>query len=131
MTNFAKTASINFSATFPIVGAYYRPPARALIDALPVGAALLLRPESTNEYDPHAVAVYLPTENLNDASIAALRESLPSHGIEVDQILESSEWQLGYIPRDTAGLEITRADHDLPCTFFLTLDGKPAVKLGA
>ena len=43
--------------TFPIVGAYYHPPAKALIDALAVDTPLLLIAEPDNAYDPNAIAV--------------------------------------------------------------------------
>jgi hypothetical protein len=66
--------------TTSLVGAHFRPPAKALLAVLPTGHPLFLRPEPTNEYDSNAVQVALRTA-----------------------VLSQEEWHLGYLPRAAKG----------------------------
>src|SRR5574337_827449 len=100
--------------TYPIVGAYHRPPALALLKVLSINAPLILRPEPENPYDNFAVMVIAKSEVFSsEACQEALVDSLSRYGFTVDQILEAGEWHLGYIPRGKAGTDITRAEGDL------------------
>ena len=47
------------SHSIPLVGAHFRPPAKALIQSLPVGQVLRLSREPDNQYDTNAIQVWL------------------------------------------------------------------------
>lgn len=82
-----------------IVGAKFRPPARALLDTLALGTRLIARRESTNQYDPNAVAVLLPKgfETNNAMKIAC-----EGFGFSIEELQAAPYWHLGYIPREFA-----------------------------
>jgi len=88
--------------TLPIVGAFYRPPAKALLDALPIGTPLYLLAEPDNQYDPNAVAVYLRSSDIPPQSQDKLMETLPPFGFDLETILLQDSWHLGYIPKEMA-----------------------------
>lgn len=89
-------------STMPIVGAFYRPPAKILLDHLPVGQPLTLSAEPDNQYDPNAVAVWLNAVELPLAAQESLEQVLPQFGFSIDQVLSQGFWHLGYIPKDLA-----------------------------
>lgn len=90
-----------FSA--PLVGAYFRPPAKALLQSLPALHPLELRPEPSNPYDPNAVAVWLDASTIPDEIVQdELQYTLPGMGQDVDSLLTQRWWQLGYIAKDRA-----------------------------
>lgn len=88
--------------TFPIVGAYYRPPAKAILEVLASGAQLILRPEPDNPSDPNAIQVIVHGRTLaalSDKAKEALAEVLPLWGCTLDEALACEEIHLGFIPR--------------------------------
>lgn len=103
------TASRN-SLTFPIVGAYFRPPAKLLLSILPTGTPLALDPEPSNPYDENAVAIYWhpPDGPLSTPffsyyshlweSLQAIREDLLGRGFCPEDIMSAESWHLGYLP---------------------------------
>lgn len=95
------------SITTQLVGAHFRPPAKALLACLPAGHPLLLRPEPTNEYDANAVQVVLRTDSLaslrDDSFLDELISQLAGQGFDLAQIKEAPEWHLGYLPRAAKG----------------------------
>lgn len=100
--------------TTQLVGAHFRPPAKALLACLPAGHPLLLRPEPTNEYDENAVQVLLRTETLTPLCNAPffseeLNNQLEGAGFDLQTILESDEWHLGYLPRAAKGNQALEA----------------------
>jgi hypothetical protein len=118
--------------TFPIVGMFYRPPAKALIDALAVGTPLLLIAEPENNFDPNAVAVWLHSKDIPEASYTALEETLPPFGWTLEKVLEEEEHHLGYIPKEMAAqLKACGAVKDgeaVEVTFSTSASGAPRVK---
>ena len=122
-------------ATMPIVGAFYRPPAALVCSLLPVGQELVLYAEPQNEHDANAVAVWLMTDNIAEATQAALEERLPEHGLTLEQFLAQDEWHLGYIPKELAAqLKATETVIDgtpLNVTFATSATGKPAVRFAS
>lgn len=85
-----------------LVGAHFRPPAKALLTALPAGTPLELDPEPDNPYDGDAIAVLVTIEALEKAipggvDSPALSEALASQGYDPGDILGQPRWQLGYI----------------------------------
>lgn len=121
--------------TLPIVGAFYRPPAQLVCNLLPIGQPLVLYAEPDNQFDANAVAVWLLTETLNDATKEALGEELPSAGLELEQFLAQPMWHLGYVPKEfAANLKadgIVVNEIALDAKFATTTTGKPAVVFDA
>jgi hypothetical protein len=130
----------------PLVGMHFRPPAKALIQSLSSGYPLELRPEPSNPYDPNAVAVWLDARFLNDDAIDELTSTLPGTGHDIEELLATRWWQLGYMAREHAALhqrDIAQIiighneDADVsgegfiwngyPATLTFTGDGKPLV----
>lgn len=102
--------------TTSLVGAHFRPPAKALLAFLPTGCPLALRPEPTNEYDENAVQVVLRTAILipilNHAAVrdeAEVVSVLASAGYDLQSIREEEEWHLGYLPRAAKGNQALEA----------------------
>ena len=119
-------------ATLPIVGAFYRPPAAKLIESLPIGTPLFLMAEPDNQYDANAVAVYLESHNIPEASHSLLEESLPPFGFDLDTVLGQEQWHLGYVPKEFAALlrgrNIIVPNTPMDVTFAVAPDGKPRVR---
>lgn len=116
------------SITTQIVGAHFRPPAKALLACLPAGHPLVLRPEPTNEYDENAVQVLLRSTTLaplceDPFFKEELFGQLTAQGFDVDSVLEEPEWHLGYLPRAAKGnkaleewnVQVQQAIHEV-CT---------------
>ena len=119
-------------STLPIVGSFYRPPAKILIDALPIGTPLFIMAEPDNQYDPNAVAVWLETRNIPETSYAALEEALPAFGFDLDTVLSQDQWHLGYIPKDFAA-QLRASETVMPNTpvdveFATAANGSPRVR---
>jgi hypothetical protein len=96
------------SITTQIVGAHFRPPAKALLACLPAGHQLWLRPEPTNEYDENAVQVLLRSDSLQPLLAEPfirdeLEHQLSGQGFDVEGVLGEAEWHLGYLPRAAKG----------------------------
>jgi len=83
-----------------IVGAKFRPPARALLDTLPRGQELLARREPSNAYDANAIQVIVLATTITPTS--AIAKACEDYGKSIHEILSSHEWHLGYIPREHA-----------------------------
>lgn len=117
--------------TMPIVGAYFRPPAQALINVLAVGTPLILAAEPTNDYDPNAVAVWLDSAHISENAHPNLEEILPSLGFSLDGILSEQYWHLGYVPKGLAAqlrsAEIVTETSAPSVTFSLSPTGKPQI----
>ena len=91
--------------SFPIVGAHFRPPAKAILECLPAGSALSLRPEPDNPFDSNAVQVIVQGAVLQGlpAIIQNRLDDLAGmYGSDLASILAATEWHLGYVPRALA-----------------------------
>lgn len=88
--------------TVPLVGAHFRPPAKLLLQSVPAGFPLELRPEPSNPYDSNAIAVWLDTKGLNDDAIDELTSTLPGMGHDIEEVLAQRWWQIGYVARQEA-----------------------------
>src|SRR5882672_10420402 len=96
------------SITTQIVGAHFRPPAKALLACLPAGHPLWLRPEPTNEYDENAVQVLLHSASLQPLLAEPfikdeLERQLSGQGFDLEQVFAEPEWHLGYLPKAAKG----------------------------
>ncbi len=103
------------SKSYPIVGSYYRPPAKTLLSILPIGTPLIVVAEPNNAVDENAVAVWLPVATMPTSARANLEiksDELALDGFSVDDIFNESHWHLGYIPAQLAAL--LRADGVVP-----------------
>lgn len=118
--------------TLPIVGMYYRPPAKALIAALPIGTRLYLIAEPENQYDKNAIAVYIHSSDIPVGSHATLEKTLPPFGYDLGRVLTQEAWHLGYIPKNFAAeLRSSGAiEPDLPyeVAFSTSAAGEPRVR---
>lgn len=124
----------------PIVGAHFRPPAKGLLQALPQGTPLQLRPDPDNEYDPGAVAVWYITDQIEIENKLAAEIDLfcSGFGFGLTEIVSCPEWHLGYIPAESnkkdgpSGTAMRRAlvgPGPWDCTLTFLPDGRPGVKL--
>lgn len=137
--------------TTNLVGAHFRPPARALLSCLPAGHPLFLRPEPTNEYDENAVQVLLRTSTIPTEEFFRdeLGTQLAGQGFDLDAVLVEQEWHLGYLPKAAKGnpklqewnvdvqktihyvCELTPHDENdnpiVPCSLSFDSAGKPVV----
>lgn len=130
---------------YQIMGAYFRRrdqlnpvPAQTLLECLPLGTALWLRAEPTNQFDENAIRVMMtgsvvPREGPHHE---ALEARLPDEGFDLAEICARDEIHLGYIPKEVAralrqgrvlDLWAEGAEPHL-VRLALTLDGKPAVR---
>jgi len=143
------------SITCQLVGAHFRPPAKALLAVLPAGHPLFLRPEPDNPYDANAVQVLLATSTLpsDEAFLDNLASELAGQGFSLDDINVQGEWHLGFLPRAAKGnpqleqwnIQVQQAIHEtcktfednnsaaienysvVPCSLTFDAAGKPAV----
>jgi len=119
--------------TLPIVGAFYRPPAKLVLESLPIGAELFLCAEPDNAYDANAVAVWVLSETIPSSAHAKLEEGLPAFGFTLDTFLAQEQWHLGYIKKEIAAelkvKGIVNNDKTVDVIFTLSADGKPRAQL--
>ncbi len=119
--------------TYKIVGAHYRPPAKALIAGISQGTILTLRAEPTNPFDENAIQVLLKRENINESDHENLNSELSGFGKDIDDILSQPEWHLGYIPREIAKVlresQIINLNTEYPCEFIINFSGIPMISL--
>jgi hypothetical protein len=118
--------------TLPIVGGFYRPPALAIVNALPVGTPLFLSAEPDNPADANAVAVWIVSECIPASAHPQLEEELPKCGLTLDHVLQEEQWHLGYIPKEFAKqLRETNTipvDRTVAVQFSVSNEGKPRVR---
>lgn len=105
----AKVKSIMLS---PIVGAFYRPPAKTIMSLLSPGHELLLDPEPDNPHDPNAIKVNVKLKSIEiqEHEFEDIENELMRYGATWDSLgkdqfgqeLEDPIFHLGYIPRSGA-----------------------------
>lgn len=116
--------------SLPIVGAHFRPPAKALLSVLPAGTALLARPEPENEHDPNAIMVVLPVASVPHTHREVIATAVAGYGFSSDDIFEAAEWHVGYIPAKIAVFLAPKLDgQEAPGTLTFDLAGKPKISL--
>jgi hypothetical protein len=93
-----------------IVGAKFRPPAKALLDTLATGTELLARREPSNAYDANAIQVIVRSSAI--APSDAMKLAVEQYGRTMDEIRAAEEWQLGYVPREAAASVAPKLDAD-------------------
>lgn len=87
------------SETYPIVGAHFRPPAKAILQVLLGGCPLLIIPEPENPHDPNALRVEVTTTDISESQDELLEQLASGYGSSIAEIRAQDSWHLGYIPR--------------------------------
>lgn len=82
----------------PIVGAHFRPPAKAIVQILRVDQPIYLVREPDNEYDPNAVKVVWKSSDLHPDDEETLTGQAAGYGFDAEMIKNVEEWHLGYLP---------------------------------
>lgn len=114
--------------TLPIVGAHFRPPAKALLQVMHGATPLTLVREPDNAYDPNAVQVMLNGSDLSALTDDDLADAIIGTGWTPDEV-RSGVLHLGYVPRTEAEwLSPKITGGDLPAALSFTVEGKPAVR---
>jgi len=103
------------SHSAPLVGAHFRPPAKALLAALPADHPLILSPEPTNPYDPNAIAVFLSSKTVNQDILSELSDTLPPMGCDVETFLSQPLWHVGYMAKEHAANHHQPIAHLMAC----------------
>lgn len=88
----------------PLVGMHFRPPARAILNALGAGHPLYLKPEPENPYDPNAIAVWFDAETIRHSSDTQteLETTLPPMGGDLEELFDRRYWHIGYMAKEHA-----------------------------
>jgi hypothetical protein len=89
-------------ARLPIVGMFFRPPAKVLVNVIAVGTPLTLLAEPENPFDPNAISVWVKSADIPGTAHETLGEQLPEYGFSLGDVLAQDEWHLGYIPKNFA-----------------------------
>jgi hypothetical protein len=74
-----------------LVGAFFRPPAKAIMEHAPANAKLELVPEPENPYDALAIRVLFNLTQVPESQHEALRLKLPGTGHDWDELVGSGE----------------------------------------
>jgi len=94
--------------TSPLVGAHFRPPAKALLAVLRNGTPLTLEREPDNAYDPQAVKVLVESVHIPSSQLDELDALVQGFGVSVEEVLAQPIWHLGYIaakpPKGRSGI---------------------------
>jgi hypothetical protein len=130
MSDTSKTASFHPAQvkTLPIVGAFWRPPAKTILENLALDTKLHLIPEPENQYDINAVAVYVHHKDIPIASLKALESQLPGCGHSLESLEDLVIIHLGYIPKELAKILRERGFNGAEGTFQTGAKGGPYVE---
>jgi hypothetical protein len=117
-------------STHAIVGAYHRPPAKAILQVLPAGCALRLIPEPENEYDVNAIKVEVLIALVPESEHQNLENLSAGYGITLAELLAQESWHLGYIPRvEALNLAPRLGGKELTGTLSFNAKGAPMVEI--
>lgn len=92
--------------TAPLVGMHFRPPAKAVLSALPSGTELILSPEPDNEYDTDALRVLVEPDQVPESQRGPLALACEGFGFAIDEVLAAPIF-LGFIAK-------TRPEKNIP-----------------
>lgn len=115
-------------------GMHFHPPAKAILQCLPKGAALRVVPEPHNEYDANALAIWVDSATIPQSEFDTLNTLAIPFGYSASDIIDAGEWLLGYIAREEAEHLVGPVNealerHALRATLAFGGDGKPRVEL--
>lgn len=82
----------------PLVGAFHRPPAKTVLEVLPIGTTLLLVPEPENPYDAGAIRVLVDLDCLegDGMDMTDMLAALDAAGADGRDVIDGPPLQLGY-----------------------------------
>lgn len=111
---------------YEIKGAYYRPPAKAILSVLPVDTPLTLRHDpygntcGVAHNDPNAIAIFVKSENIpkDSEDEKPLTLALANVGFTEELLRAQGEWHLGYVPKEFAAKICLTSDHDAHLSFW-------------
>lgn len=115
--------------TSPLVGAHYRPPAKALLQVLPSNCPLTLTPEPDNPFDSNAVMVSVQTAQIPPGQHDTLRVLAGGYGFDLAEILGKPEWHLGYVKRELAAQLAPTLNGPTSAALTFSSSGQPQVTL--
>jgi hypothetical protein len=101
---------------------HFRPPAKALVAALPSGTPLLLEPEPSNQYDPFAVKVLVNLTGMDDEFWDEIETALGLAGVEKKELLAE--------PRHIAYIDKAKTGSAKIVFEAMAVGHKPSAKLG-
>jgi len=90
------------SISAPLVGMFFRPPAKAILAHLPSSCPLEIQPEPDNPFDENALQVFVKSTDIPPSQHEDLRADAAGMGFDLEAILAQPEWHLGYIARAVA-----------------------------
>lgn len=93
-----------------LVGSHFHPPAKLLLEHLPVGTPVRLRPEPDNPYDPLAIQVLLDPRNIPESQFDELELALPGMGSDMESLLAQDFILLGHSAKSGGKPIIERGD---------------------
>lgn len=114
----------------PIVGAAFRPPAKAVLSALAGGTALRLIREPENPYDQRAIRVEASPKDLVEAIVLTddFKLMLAGYGFDLEALHAQAFWHLGYVPKthntEPASLMDAQAQKEPPTLTAKVFEGK-------
>ncbi len=80
-----------------LVGSHFVPPAKTLLEHLPVGARLFLQAEPDNPYDENAILVLLSPGQIPASQHDELAVKLPGTGHSLDELLDGPAIPIGHV----------------------------------
>jgi hypothetical protein len=96
----------------PIVGSFFRPPAKTILGLLQAGHDLILDPEPDNQYDPNAIRVCVRLNSIEVPAdeMDAIEDELMKYGAtwadlskdDFGKPVDDPIFHLGYVPRSGA-----------------------------
>lgn len=138
----------------PLVGAFHRPPAKTVLEVLPIGTVLMLVPEPENPYDAGAIRVLVDLAAWCHAGTGGeaqdLQSALDAVGADFTDVIYGGPLQLGYCaatggkplakltalwgqtglqPVGNADVAAAMDEHNTVATLTFGPDGHPAVKV--
>lgn len=117
--------------TAPIVGMFFRPPAKTLLKYLPAESSLTLQRELENPYDPNAVMVFCDVADIPAEFHEDLNAEAEPFGFSIEEILAQDQWHLGYIAKEYAAHLAPLLDKNPPDSVYLffNIENKPMAKI--
>ena len=118
------------SISAPLVGMFFRPPAKAILAHLPSSCPLEIQPEPENPFDVNALQVFVRSADIPAAQHEDLRADAAGMGFDLETILGEAEWHLGYIARASAQHWVHHfSPGRTPAKLTFTSEGTPQVTI--
>lgn len=121
--------------TAEIRGMGFRPPAKAILEALKAGTKLELVQEPTNKFDPYALQVWVEPSAVSADCREELELKLAGYGRTLEEFDEAPQWMLGYVGKEWARqiaehLSARQPWPALRAELAFSGEGKPQARIG-